>query len=290
MESAGAVAVGGGAEVQRTNSSNLRDLLRIDVERTSSAILLDFLRIKQEDSCRNNISASSCDGGGGGGSGGGGDGNTSNRQTLGSVLSLTKNSISSDRSLLDVIRDEPSGSVNGASIRDTKKNWRDIRKRLKLRRAAPIPAPDVPISPISHRLSLSELLQRTASQALDRGSALYNSVGNVEEAAVNEGVGESSGGVEEPVRMSLMALLAETDSANIINGNKLDEGQDEEGEEEVGKLLEYNACCVCMVRHKGAAFIPCGHTFCRLCSRELYVQRGNCPVCNSLILEILDIF
>jgi len=53
---------------------------------------------------------------------------------------------------------------------------------------------------------------------------------------------------------------------------------------------EYNNCCVCMVRHKGAAFIPCGHTFCRLCSRELWVQRGNCPLCNNFILEVLDIF
>lgn len=49
-------------------------------------------------------------------------------------------------------------------------------------------------------------------------------------------------------------------------------------------------CCVCMIRSKGAAFIPCGHTFCRLCSRELWVQRGNCPLCNTAILQVLDIF
>lgn len=35
---------------------------------------------------------------------------------------------------------------------------------------------------------------------------------------------------------------------------------------------------------------PCGHTFCRMCSRELMVSRGNCPRCNNFILEILDIF
>ncbi|PON70817.1 RING/U-box superfamily protein [Parasponia andersonii] len=28
----------------------------------------------------------------------------------------------------------------------------------------------------------------------------------------------------------------------------------------------------------------------RLCSRELWVSRGNCPLCNGFILEILDIF
>ncbi|KAG6411885.1 hypothetical protein SASPL_124538 [Salvia splendens] len=43
-------------------------------------------------------------------------------------------------------------------------------------------------------------------------------------------------------------------------------------------------------RHKGAAFDPCGHSFCRLCSREMWVQGGNCPLCNNYVLEILDIF
>ena len=49
-------------------------------------------------------------------------------------------------------------------------------------------------------------------------------------------------------------------------------------------------CCVCMERKKGAAFIPCGHTFCRVCSREVWVNRGSCPVCNRSILDILDLF
>ncbi|KAK6918810.1 hypothetical protein RJ641_017232 [Dillenia turbinata] len=49
-------------------------------------------------------------------------------------------------------------------------------------------------------------------------------------------------------------------------------------------------CCVCMERKKGAAFIPCGHTYCRVCSRELWLNRVSCPICNRSILEILDIF
>ncbi|XP_076916715.1 uncharacterized protein LOC143576531 [Bidens hawaiensis] len=73
-----------------------------------------------------------------------------------------------------------------------------------------------------------------------------------------------------PARMSLMRLLEETDD------------QDEKGTDSV--------CCVCMGRKKGAAFIPCGHTFCRVCSRELWLNRGSCPLCNRSILEILDIF
>ncbi|KAK4363243.1 hypothetical protein RND71_018484 [Anisodus tanguticus] len=49
-------------------------------------------------------------------------------------------------------------------------------------------------------------------------------------------------------------------------------------------------CCVCMERNKGAAFIPCGHTYCRVCSRELLLNRGLCPLCNRSINEILNIF
>uniref|UniRef100_A0A2P2Q9D6 RING-type domain-containing protein n=1 Tax=Rhizophora mucronata TaxID=61149 RepID=A0A2P2Q9D6_RHIMU len=99
--------------------------------------------------------------------------------------------------------------------------------------------------------------------------------------------------------MSLMDLLEETDRQTGVVGSRYTVGDDlqtYEDEEEDGKEdgggsggVEH-ACCVCMVRHKGAAFIPCGHTFCRLCSRELWVQRGNCPLCNGFILEILDIF
>ncbi|KAG2711999.1 hypothetical protein I3760_04G104200 [Carya illinoinensis] len=99
---------------------------------------------------------------------------------------------------------------------------------------------------------------------------------------------------EPPVRMSLMDLM----DYNIAEEEE-EELEEEEGEEVVEEEEEESGeggggvehkCCVCMVRHKGAAFIPCGHTFCRLCSRELMVGRGNCPLCNRFITEILDIF
>ncbi|XP_055826645.1 uncharacterized protein LOC129895042 [Solanum dulcamara] len=83
-----------------------------------------------------------------------------------------------------------------------------------------------------------------------------------------------------PTRMSLMKLLEETE---IYEGELLME------DEEVGVGSD-SVCCVCMRRKKGAAFIPCGHTFCRVCSRELWVNRGCCPLCNRSILEILDIY
>ncbi|KAG6541238.1 hypothetical protein Mapa_017399 [Marchantia paleacea] len=49
-------------------------------------------------------------------------------------------------------------------------------------------------------------------------------------------------------------------------------------------------CCVCMVGKKGAAFIPCGHTFCRNCTRELRKGRGTCPLCNRKIQDVLIIY
>uniref|UniRef100_A0A7N0ZX28 RING-type domain-containing protein n=1 Tax=Kalanchoe fedtschenkoi TaxID=63787 RepID=A0A7N0ZX28_KALFE len=70
-------------------------------------------------------------------------------------------------------------------------------------------------------------------------------------------------------RVSLMRLFAEEVAAGEASGV---------------------VCCVCMVRIKGAAFIPCGHTYCRECSRELSVGHGTCPLCNRRIVEILDIF
>ncbi|MBA0846331.1 hypothetical protein Goshw_000588 [Gossypium schwendimanii] len=101
------------------------------------------------------------------------------------------------------------------------------------------------------------------------------------------------GAVVEPVKMSLMDLLGETGYGMGEDDEDYDDEEEDEEEDEVAVSLsggmEYT-CGVCMVRHKGSAFIPCAHTFCRLCSRELMVQRGNCPLCNGYILEILDIF
>ncbi|KAK2644614.1 hypothetical protein Ddye_019809 [Dipteronia dyeriana] len=85
-----------------------------------------------------------------------------------------------------------------------------------------------------------------------------------------------------PMRVSLMRLLAETDGGDVEEERRAVGGGGGGGNDTV--------CCVCMVRKKGAAFIPCGHTFCRVCSREVWLNRGSCPLCNRSILEILDIF
>ncbi|KAL6500010.1 hypothetical protein OROGR_027920 [Orobanche gracilis] len=113
-----------------------------------------------------------------------------------------------------------------------------------------------------------------------------------EESSGSEEEEEGDEGERPPVRMSLMSLLAEADEKIGIDGlaYMMEDEDDEDDEDDGGG--EYNSCCVCMVRHKGAAFVPCGHTFCRLCSRDMWVEeRGNnCPLCNNYILEILDIF
>lgn len=88
-----------------------------------------------------------------------------------------------------------------------------------------------------------------------------------------------------PWRVSLMRLLEETESGEAAAAAVAE--TEEKGGGEVGND---SVCCVCMGRKKGAAFIPCGHTFCRVCSRELWLNRGSCPLCNRNILEILDIF
>lgn len=100
--------------------------------------------------------------------------------------------------------------------------------------------------------------------------------------AAQEVVGPASGGAVEgaartPLRVSLLRLLEESDGADQGTEKGKGAGSD-------------HVCCVCMERKKGAAFIPCGHTFCRVCSREVWLNRGCCPLCNRSILEILDIF
>ena len=160
----------------------------------------------------------------------------------------------------------------------------------------------------SRRLSvvLAEERSLSAREAVAAQEAAEAEAGAAAAADEEEATPAPDGGAApetesgQPVRMSLMDLLEETDrqmgfvgSRYMIGDDDDDEEFEEEEEEEEGSGgaggVEQN-CCVCMVRHKGAAFIPCGHTFCRLCSRELWVSRGNCPLCNGFILEILDIF
>lgn len=124
---------------------------------------------------------------------------------------------------------------------------------------------------------------------------------NEESSTGSEGEEDSS---SEPVRMSLMDLLQETDREMGLEGSgygmgfdddffdddeEEDEYEEDDDEEDDGNGGAFS-CCICMVKHKNGPLGSCGHTFCRMCSKELMVSRGNCPTCSHFILEILDAF
>ncbi|KAI9077699.1 hypothetical protein K1719_016753 [Acacia pycnantha] len=119
-----------------------------------------------------------------------------------------------------------------------------------------------------------------------------------EEEDEDEGPFGNGGGGGGAVTMSLMDLLEETDRQMGLQGSTyrmdFDEDDDyddfDEDEDDDYEEGEEHDCCVCMVKHRGASFEPCGHSFCRMCSRELIVSKGNCPLCNNFILEILEVF
>ncbi|MED6187131.1 hypothetical protein PIB30_073476 [Stylosanthes scabra] len=150
------------------------------------------------------------------------------------------------------------------------------------------------LSELQARIDPDELTQQDATTQRSQNDAVASTA-----AADREIPAEVA--VAGPVGVSLMDLLEETEieTGFEVSSNRMSDAdfedaiecevEEEKCEEEGASIVERN-CCVCMVRHRGAAFIPCGHTFCRLCSREVWVNRGNCPLCNNFILEILDIF
>uniref|UniRef100_A0A1J3FHU1 RING-type domain-containing protein n=1 Tax=Noccaea caerulescens TaxID=107243 RepID=A0A1J3FHU1_NOCCA len=219
----------------------------------------------------------------------------------------------SNRTLLDVMQRE---HRHDQSPRD-KTAWKSFREKLRLKRngtvwisSNPIPSSDTPILDRDndrHRLGflfsnsgnaggdsppVSDFNGATAEGRIRLGAVL------AEERALSAREEETSAGTTEiqPARMSLMELLEENEGqmsfVSVADGEEEDRGgvAAAAAEEMTAAAVAEISCCVCMVRSKGAAFIPCGHTFCRLCSRELWVQRGNCPLCNTAILEILDLF
>ncbi|KAL0899021.1 hypothetical protein Bca101_082982 [Brassica carinata] len=211
----------------------------------------------------------------------------------------------SNGTLLDVMQRE---HRHDYSHRD-KTAWKSLREKLRLKRNATVWISSNPIP--------TQVLNRNNNDSHQLGSLLSNSRN---EGGQSQPESAPSGGVTaegrlqlgavlaeeralsarevetppvttdmQPARMSLMELLDENEGQMSLVGG----GEDGEEEERVAvetAMAAEISCCVCMVRSKGAAFIPCGHTFCRLCSRELWVQRGNCPLCNTSISEILDLF
>ncbi|KAM0925147.1 hypothetical protein ACQ4PT_004381 [Festuca glaucescens] len=182
------------------------------------------------------------------------------------------------RTLLDIIRDDQPapapGSYGGAGD-------------PFVRRAVSLPAPQTASPPAPTRAVPAPMPPPEASPPADQEEE------------------------EQGERVSLMALLEQTDrqwSAVATAPSEQDPAaaasepseQDSFVPEDDADLPEQagrgagaaggGCCCVCMARAKGAAFIPCGHTFCRGCARELLAGRGRCPLCNAAIVDVLDIF
>ncbi|KAK9069365.1 hypothetical protein SSX86_011268 [Deinandra increscens subsp. villosa] len=227
--------------------------------------------------------------------------------TLGGILSIkqTPPYRIQDRTLLDLIRDDQTYG------RESKNAWKVFREKLRLRllrsactTAVPTLASHVHIAAAGNRTDTTRLISppvdNTSSVPDTQTENVETELPEEEQTLTEEGGGD--GGEPAAVRMSLMSLLEVEGSAYLAG----EDDEDDEEKEEAAAAIEvsgcdgggggggggyrYNYCCVCMVRHKGAAFIPCGHTFCRLCSRELFVKRASCPLCNNFIVEILDIF
>uniref|UniRef100_A0A0D3BA41 RING-type domain-containing protein n=1 Tax=Brassica oleracea var. oleracea TaxID=109376 RepID=A0A0D3BA41_BRAOL len=144
-----------------------------------------------------------------------------------------------------------------------------------------------------------QMSAREAVAAQEAAEAEAASDDEEEEEEDDSGVAEEEEASAPKQTMSLMDLLEETDRQMGLTGaryamddgeDEYEEEEDEEEEEEDGGGEGEVSCCVCQVKIKGATFTPCGHTFCKLCSKELMAQKGHCPVCTTFVLEFLEIF
>ncbi|KAG8048019.1 hypothetical protein GUJ93_ZPchr0008g12618 [Zizania palustris] len=178
------------------------------------------------------------------------------------------------RTLLDIIRDDQPLSSAG-----------DGGDALFVRRAVSLPSPTTASPPATEVARPPP--QETPPRQLPAAAA-------VSPPPEEEEQGE---------RVSLMALLEQTErqwsagSEATVREQEQElvpaaasAAEDEPEPETCRGAAGGGCCCVCMTRAKGAAFIPCGHTFCRTCARELLAGRGRCPLCNAAILDVLDIF
>ncbi|XP_031477711.1 uncharacterized protein LOC116248847 [Nymphaea colorata] len=234
------------------------------------------------------------------------------RRTLGAVLKI-EDARGGSQSLLDILNSE---DVHSALRPGSKMPWKSFVHRLRHRRVAaafacPPPARRPAGNESEHQPeqeSVTFAQNSPPEEVASEGETIRRASMNLAAAlaaeressrATVEAEGSMAPATEvgTPVRMSLMALLEEADRPAMDDGpprpaaaGVLREAEPGCGMEEAGPGAVERSCCVCMVRHRGAAFIPCGHTFCRACSRELWVSRGSCPLCNGFILEILDIF
>lgn len=207
------------------------------------------------------------------------------------------------RKLLDIIRDEE--AANGAALGAHSGNgihWKTFKDLLRRAGASWAVGACSSSAEPSFLVSVRVPVPAAPSSSLPEGHQSHNGESSGRGGATETPAPETAA-VDE--RVSLIALLEETEvhwsrgertlpPATLAEALVDEEKEDEEEEEEAAARANGTTLCmcgsVCMVRRWGAAFIPCGHTFCRLCSRKLWASRGNCPLCNGFIIEILNIF
>ncbi|XP_073291529.1 uncharacterized protein [Primulina huaijiensis] len=286
--------------------------------RLSSQNLRDFLRIKEEDHHHILINRATTNSAV--------ERNSISGLTLSAILGdkvrppaeEPRPRVQSYRTLLDIIQDDqdPLGEDSGQS-------WRQLTERLRLSsrgsgltsaaHSLTVNNTDAGNRMMPYRLSIFSSDSTEPNISTERATGRFEHTSSIlpmrrsqrEVDNINQNSHPAEGGGSDAVeveqqqysgRVSLMTLLAETDAHRGLTDGSIYMLEEEEKGIDLEEVVgggggggDYN-CCVCMIRRKGAAFIPCGHTFCRLCSRQLLVERRNCPLCNAPIHEILDIF
>ncbi|XP_071718079.1 uncharacterized protein [Rutidosis leptorrhynchoides] len=197
-----------------------------------------------------------------------------------------------DKNIVDMIRNDQNSG--------TKKNWKTFRDKLRLKRAGkawkssvPIPESDISMPKNnrmmvrhgSYRYSSEDETDELEGEAIEKQrSTRLLPVETDPEEDENKSHNEEKQGDDQ--QMSLMSLLS-TDGSNYLENAEQEEEEEDHKEEDMG---DCNVCSKCKGKHKGDALGPCGHTFCKNCTKEFHVSKGNCPTCNDYILEILDIY
>ncbi|KAK9057435.1 hypothetical protein SSX86_022270 [Deinandra increscens subsp. villosa] len=200
----------------------------------------------------------------------------------------------SDRNILDMIRDDQSSG--------SKKNWKSFRDKLRLKRtgkawisSVPIPASDIPIQGKSNRMMTKRGSWRYPTDAdADAVAGESESEANMHLGHMPERQrsarllpvetdpedGDGNNPEQKPAagegdqQISLMALLS-TDGSNYVEGEEEHVEEHREEKVEEGDAGDGQICGGCAAKCKGTAVGPCGHTFCKQCTKELQVSKGT---------------
>ncbi|XP_019459526.1 PREDICTED: uncharacterized protein LOC109359323 [Lupinus angustifolius] len=162
-------------------------------------------------------------------------GETTRRHSLSSLFSHDVVLPQTTTSLSDIIKQDQDNANN---VKD-RKYWKAFKHKFRLKRTEPVQSSTI------HNNTTIPIPIPIPEQQNDVVEVDSNNVEGTDDVAVG-GTGN----------MLVMDLLEERDI---------------EEEEEESEVENSNGCCVCMVRDKGAAFIPCGHVFCTMCCNQIWI-------------------